>query len=96
MIPRSSRPRPAALAGDGLLVRLAGKYEKRDGYGTNLFTGNPVDNRDSYSLRGTLVAKLSDTVKATLIGDYFHEDDNNYAFHYFGGSVVRIRRCRTS
>lgn len=76
------------LSGDKLLVRLAGKYEKRDGYGVNLFTGKPVDDRDAYSLRGTIVAKLADNFKATIVGDHFHEDDNNYAFHYFGPSVI--------
>ena len=76
------------VGGDKLLVRLAGKYEKRDGYGKNLFTGAPVDDRDAYALRATVVAKLSDTFKATLVGDHFKEDDNNYAFHYFGPSVI--------
>jgi len=78
-----------SLTGDDkLLVRVAGKYEKRDGYGKNLFTGADVDDRDAYSLRGTVVAKVSDTLTGTLIVDHFHEDDNNYAFHYFGPSVV--------
>jgi iron complex outermembrane recepter protein len=77
-----------ALAGDGLLLRVAGKYEKRDGYGVNLFTGNDVDNRDAYSLRATLVAKLGAAVTATIVADHFREDDNNYAFHYFGPSVI--------
>ncbi|WP_371433199.1 TonB-dependent receptor plug domain-containing protein, partial [Novosphingobium sp.] len=45
------------LSGDKLLVRLAGKYEKRDGYGVNLFTGKPVDDRDAYSLRGTALLR---------------------------------------
>lgn len=76
------------VSGDQLMVRLAGKYEKRDGYGKNLFTGSPVDDRDAYALRATVVAKLSDTFKATLVGDHFKEDDNNYAFHYFGPSVI--------
>lgn len=76
------------ISGDQLMVRLAGKYEKRDGYGKNLFTGAPVDDRDAYALRATVVARLSDTFKATLVGDHFKEDDNNYAFHYFGPSVI--------
>ncbi|MDH7974307.1 TonB-dependent receptor [Sphingomonas sp. AR_OL41] len=74
--------------GDGLLVRIAGKYEKRDGYGTNLFTGAGVDDRDAYALRGTIIANISPAVRATLVLDHFHEDDHNYAFHYFGPSVV--------
>lgn len=78
-----------SLTGDDtLLVRVAGKYEKRGGYGTNLFTGAAVDNRDAYSLRGTIIGKISPAVKATLVLDHFNEDDNNYAFHYFGPSVV--------
>lgn len=76
------------LAGDRLMVRLAGKYEKRDGYGKNLFSGAPVDDRDAYSLRATVVANIGDTVKATIVADHFKEDDNNYAFHYFGPSVI--------
>jgi iron complex outermembrane receptor protein len=76
------------ISGDRLLVRFAGKYEKRDGYGKNQFTGRDVDNRDSYAFRGTVLARLTDTLNATLIVDHFHEDDNNYALHYFGPSVV--------
>ena len=76
------------IAGDALLVRIAGKYEKRDGYGENLFTGAPVDDRNAYALRGTIVGNLTDTLQGTLVVDHFREDDNNYAFHYFGGSVV--------
>lgn len=78
-----------SLTGDDrLLVRIAGKYEKRDGYGKNLFTGKDVDDRDAYSLRGTIIGKISDNVKATVVVDHFRENDNNYAFHYFGPSVV--------
>lgn len=76
------------VSGDKLLVRIAGKYEKHDGYGVNLFTGNPVDNRDSYSLRATVIAKLGETGKFTLVADQFHEGDYDYAFHYFGPSVI--------
>ncbi len=27
--------------------RIAGKVDKRDGYGRNLTTGKPIDNRDA-------------------------------------------------
>ena len=76
------------VIGDKLLVRIAGKYEKRDGYGKNLFTGADVDDRDAYSLRATVIGKLSEKLTATVVVDHFHEDDNNYAFHYFGPTVV--------
>ncbi|MBY8335461.1 TonB-dependent receptor [Alteriqipengyuania sp. NZ-12B] len=76
------------IAGDTLAFRVAGKYENRDGYGTNLFTGNPVDNRDAYSIRGSLLANLSPDLEVLVVADHFREDDFNYAFHYFGPTVV--------
>lgn len=76
------------ITGENLMFRVAGKYEKRDGYGTNLFTGNPVDDRDAYAIRGSLLAKLSSNLDLLIVADHFKEDDNNYAFHYFGPTVV--------
>lgn len=73
---------------NGVMARVAGKYENRDGYGVNLFTGNPVDNRDAYAFRGSLLFEPSPDLEILLVGDYFREDDNNYAFHYFGPSTV--------
>lgn len=76
------------IIGDTVLARIAGKYEKRDGFGTNLFTGNPVDDRDAYAIRGSVLAKLSPDLELLIVADHFKEDDNNYAFHYFGPTVV--------
>ncbi len=76
------------IAGDALAFRVAGKYDKRDGYGTNLFTGNPVDNRDAYAFRGSLLANLSPDLELLVVADHFKEDDYNYAFHYFGSTIV--------
>ena len=76
------------IAGDTLAFRVAGKYETRDGYGTNLFTGNPVDDRDAYAFRGSLLANLSPDLEVLIVADHFREDDYNYAFHYFGPTVV--------
>lgn len=76
------------LAGDTLSFRVAGKYENRDGYGTNLFTGNPIDDRDAFSVRGSLLANLTPDLELLVVADHFEEDDFNYAFHYFGPTVV--------
>ncbi|WP_300973638.1 TonB-dependent receptor [Sphingomonas sp. LHG3406-1] len=76
------------LAGRQLMLRVAGKYEKRDGYGKNLFTGKDIDDRDAYAIRGVLVSRLTDDLKATVIVDHSKEEDANYAFHYFGPSIV--------
>ena len=75
------------ISGDKLMVRVAGKYDRRDGYGINEFTGKDIDNRDAYAFRGTIVAKPAEDIEVTLSGEYFHENDSNYAFHYFGPTV---------
>ncbi|MEI8298069.1 MAG: TonB-dependent receptor [Pseudomonadota bacterium] len=72
---------------DRVSARVAGKSEKRDGYGTNLYTGNPVDDRNAYAVRASLRIKASDEVLIDVVADHFKEDDNNYAFHYFGGTA---------
>lgn len=76
------------IAGRELMVRLAGKYEKRDGYGKNLFSGKDIDDRDAYAVRAVVVSRLTDDFRATIIADHSKEDDANYAFHYFGPSIV--------
>jgi iron complex outermembrane receptor protein len=76
------------IAGETVMGRISGKADKRDGYGENLVTHKPVDNRDAYAVRGSLRFKPSDTLDMVLMADYFKEDDYNYAFHFFGTTVV--------
>ncbi len=77
-----------ALSGDSIMVRVAGKYDRRDGYGINEFTGKDIDDRDAYAFRGSLLAKAGEDVEILLSGEYFDENDSNYAFHYFGPTVA--------
>ncbi|RME67631.1 MAG: TonB-dependent receptor, partial [Alphaproteobacteria bacterium] len=72
------------LAGDVLLGRVAVKYDRRDGYGKNLFTGNDIDNQDQVSVRASLRLRPNASWTIDLVGDYHREDDRNYAFHFFG------------
>lgn len=72
---------------DALALRLASKVERRDGYGDNLFTGNEVDDRDAGAYRATLSYNPDAAWDATLSYQYYEEDDNNFAFHYFGPSA---------
>ena len=65
------------LAGDTVLARVAGFYEKRDGYQMNLFTGKRAGNVDRYGLRGSLTLNLSDTIKNDLVVDYLHSNGNS-------------------
>ncbi len=78
--------------GETVAVRVAGTWEQRDGYGRNLFTGNPVDDRDAWALRASLRITPSDALTIDVIGDRFREDDYNYAFHYFGPTVTTDRQ----
>ena len=76
------------MGSDTVMGRIAVKADRRDGYGINLTTGKPIDNRDAYAVRGSLRFKPSDTLDIVLMADYFEEDDYNYAFHFFGTTVV--------
>jgi iron complex outermembrane receptor protein len=62
--------------GETLGVRLAGYYVNRDGYTKNVATGNNIDGRDLYALRGTIRWEPSANTTLDLIGYYFHENDN--------------------
>lgn len=61
---------------DVVAIRLAALYVERDGYTTNLFTGNDVDGRDSYALRGSVRLTPSDTTDINIMVSYFEEDSN--------------------
>ena len=62
--------------GDIAGFRLAGMYLKRDGYTKNLNTGNRIDGRDYFSLRGSFKLEPSDSTKFTVSAQYFKEDSN--------------------
>lgn len=72
--------------GEALSMRLATKLEQRDGYGENKFSGEDVDDRDAQAYRATFRYDAGGSWDATLSAQYYEEDDQNYAFHYFGPS----------
>ena len=61
--------------GDVVGVRLAGLYLKRDGYTRNLFDGQRVDDRDLFSVRGTVRFQPSSSTTLDILGSYQREDD---------------------
>jgi iron complex outermembrane recepter protein len=61
--------------GDTLAVRLAGIYVKRDGYTKNLTLNERYDDRDLYSVRGSIRFEPSEDTTIDLMGSYFREDD---------------------
>ena len=62
--------------GETLGVRLAGFYLNRDGYTRNLFDGSRVDDRDLYSVRGTIRFEPSADTTLDVIGSYYREKDS--------------------
>lgn len=73
--------------GDAFAMRLATSIDQRDGYGDNKFSGDDVNDRDAQAYRVTLQYDAGGAFDATLSAQYYEEDDNNYAFNYFGQSA---------
>ncbi|HTK35854.1 MAG TPA: TonB-dependent receptor [Caulobacteraceae bacterium] len=76
------------VAGDVLRLRIAGKVDHHDGYGTNLYNGSDIDNLNSGAVRGTLEYNPTPKASFSLIADYFKRDDNAYAPHFAGCLAV--------
>ncbi len=55
-----------------LAFRLSGSVNKRDGYLTNITTGNDINNRNRYSVRGDLLWTPLPQLAVRVIADYNH------------------------
>jgi iron complex outermembrane recepter protein len=62
--------------GDSLAVRFAGLMLQRDGYTENVYTGEDIDDRDQYSVRGSLRWTPGDNTTIDLMVSYFDEDSS--------------------
>ncbi len=69
---------------EGVRARVAVQAEDRDGYGTNLRTGNDIDDSRRWGVRGTLSFDLGPTATLDLTADYYRENDRNYGNHFLG------------
>jgi iron complex outermembrane recepter protein len=66
-----------ALDSDGkILARVAFLSENRDGYGTNLTTGEDFDDASHLAVRGTLEMHPSENVTVTIVADHSDMDDH--------------------
>lgn len=61
---------------DTIGVRFAGTYLRRDGFIENLYTGNRIDGRDQWAMRGTLRWQPSERTTIDIIGYHFEENSN--------------------
>lgn len=62
--------------GDTAALRVAGSYLSRDGYVDNLTTGNDIDDRELYSIRGSLAWEPTDRLRTLFMVEHFSEDDS--------------------
>jgi iron complex outermembrane receptor protein len=65
------------IVSDRLVARVAGFYEKQDGFQTNLYYSNTLGDIDRYGLRGSLTARVGDNFQSDLVGEYFHSGGNS-------------------
>jgi len=61
--------------GDTMALRVAGIYLNRDGYTKNTFLNTRIDDRDLYSVRGSLRWEPTPDTTIDLLASYFHEKD---------------------
>ncbi|MEL6663677.1 MAG: TonB-dependent receptor, partial [Pseudomonadota bacterium] len=62
--------------GETAALRLAGSYLERDGFVDNLTTGNSIDDRDLYALRGSFAWEPTDRLRTLLMVEHFNEEDS--------------------
>lgn len=62
--------------GDKIAVRLAGNKLERDGYATNTVTGEDIDGRELFGVRGSIYVEPTDNFRATFIAEHFEEEDD--------------------
>jgi len=62
--------------GDKFAARIAGITTQRDGYTTNLYTGNDIDGRDMFSVRGSLRFTASDRTTIDLMINHMKDDSS--------------------
>jgi len=61
---------------DKIDLRVAGEWTKRDGYSFNEQTNKPVDGRDLWSSRVSLLLHPVGSLTANLVWEHFQEDDD--------------------
>ncbi len=62
--------------GEKFSARFAGISTQRDGYTTNLFTGDDIDGRDMYAVRGILRFQPSDRTTIDLMASYMEDNSD--------------------
>lgn len=69
----------------GFSVNLSGNH--RDGFYTNLFSGDKVDKLNSGGARGRLTWKISDRLNVENVASYEHSDQGGYPYAVYQDSL---------
>ena len=76
------------LNGDSVLGKLSFMYNDRDGYETNVFTGNSVNDKQNWAVKGDLLIHASDTVDILLSANYREVDQGQRVLELSGFNTV--------
>jgi iron complex outermembrane recepter protein len=68
--------------------RLDGVYMKRDGFLKDVISGDDVNNRDRFLVRGKLLFEPTDDISVLIIGDYSKRDEECCAATYLPAEEV--------
>ena len=60
---------------DELALRVAGEWNKRDGFVTNIYDNSKIDSLDEYSVRSTLRWQPTQKTTIDFTGEFSREDD---------------------
>jgi iron complex outermembrane receptor protein len=73
---------------DQAAFRLDGVYMKRDGFIRDVISGDDVNNRDRFLVRGKLLFEPTEDISVLLIGDYSKRDEECCAATYLPAEEV--------
>lgn len=85
----------AAISGPiapGILFRVAGRTEDRDGFGSNPARDSDIDDLQRRMARAHLQFDFSPAASLLLTGEYFRQDDSSGALHFLRASFPGVPR----
>jgi outer membrane receptor protein involved in Fe transport len=79
-----------------LAARIDGVYSKRDGFITDVISGDDVNDRDRWLLRGQLLFTPNDDLEIRLIGDYASREESCCASAFLPFRTVTFNAANQS
>lgn len=70
-----------------VFAKISTTYKKRDGYLKDFISGEKYNNEDSWSTRGKILVKASDSLDITLTADYYTDDSVTDIMDIRGGAL---------